>query len=117
MIKKIVLIFLFLSVSLFNFPVFADDNLDSKDFVITVSDISPWMTDFDFASIIGKMLIGIGILALFTMTIWSGYMIFYHWHDEYLSKWKTIFTAWITALVVALCSYYLVSLVRYILYN
>lgn len=67
--------------------------------------------------IIQKMMIVLWIISLFIMTVWAWYMITYHWEDELLSKWKTIFKAWIIALVVALSSYYLVSLIRYIIYN
>jgi hypothetical protein len=55
--------------------------------------------------------------ALFIMTLGAGYMIFAHGEDEFLSKWKAVFVSGITALVIALSSYYLVSFVRFILYS
>ena len=62
-------------------------------------------------------MIAIWAISLLVMTIWAWYMIFYHWQDELLSKGKSIFNAWIIALIVALSSYYIVSLVRLILYS
>jgi hypothetical protein len=44
-------------------------------------------------------------------------MIFYHGQDELLSKGKSIFMSGLIALIVALASYYIVSLVRFILYS
>jgi hypothetical protein len=67
--------------------------------------------------VIQKMMIVLWIISLFIMTVWAWYMITHHWEDELLSKWKTIFKAWIISLVVALSSYYLVSLIRFIIYN
>lgn len=68
-------------------------------------------------NIIQKLMIALWVIALWVMSIWAWYMILYHGQDEYLSKWKNIFMGWITALVVALSSYYLVNLVWYILYK
>lgn len=68
-------------------------------------------------NIIKKLMIALWVIALFVMTIWAWYMILYQWHDEYLSKWKNIFIWWITALIVALSSYYLVNFIWYILYS
>ena len=62
-------------------------------------------------------MIGLGSIALLVMTIWTWYMILYHWEDELLSKWKYMFNSWIIALVVALSSYYIVSLLESILYR
>lgn len=62
-------------------------------------------------------MIAIWVISLLVMTIWAWYMIFYHWQDELLSKGKSIFNSWIIALIVALSSYYIVSLVRLILYS
>lgn len=67
--------------------------------------------------LIQKMMIVLWVISLVVMTIWSWYMIIYYWQDEYLSKWKSIFLAWIIALVVALTSYYMISLIRYIVFN
>ena len=67
-------------------------------------------------TIIQKLMIGLGSVAFLIMTIWAWFMILYHGQDELLSKWKYIFMSWIIALVVALSSYYIVSLLRYLLY-
>jgi hypothetical protein len=105
--------------------------LCSPDFMIKVSDISPgakfvsdnWWSESSkkalnvlLWTVIQKLMIAFWVLALLIMTIWGWFMIFYHGQDELLSKWKTIFSAGIIALFIALGSYFLVSLVRYILY-
>jgi len=101
--------------------------IDQPSFQIDVSTISPWKGNTTWATveesinsvlatIIQKMMIALWSLSLLIMTIGAGYMILYHGQDELLSKWKSIFLSGITALVVALGSYYLVALVRYILY-
>jgi len=107
------------------------DSLCSPSFEIKVSDIAPgwknidWVSSWQTAaktwaallqSIINKLMIAFWVLALLIMTIWAWYMIFYHGQDELLSKWKTIFTAGIIALVVALSAWILVKIVAYMLY-
>ncbi len=67
--------------------------------------------------IIQKLMIALWVIALLIMTIGAGYMITFHGSDEFLNKGKSIFIGWITALIVALSSYYLVNLVGYILYK
>jgi len=103
------------------------DCIDKTSFVISTSTFSPTTTsstgdiktdaDKFLWTIIQKLMIALWAVAAFTMTIWTGYMIFYHWEDSMLQKWKTIFSTWVIALIVALSSYYLVNLVRFILYN
>lgn len=104
------------------------DCLDKPSFVINTwlfSTSGEWLKTWEAKStingilwtIIKKLMIALWIIALFVMTIWAWYMILFRWEDEYLSKWKNIFIWWITALVVALSSYYLVNLVWYILYK
>ncbi len=63
------------------------------------------------------LMIAMGTLALLTMTIGAGYMIIHAGNDEMLSKGKSIFTSGLIALAVALSSYYIVALVRYLLYS
>lgn len=70
-----------------------------------------------FTTTISKLMVALWVISLLIMSIWAGYMIFYHGQDEYLSKWKSIFMSGIIALIVALSSYYLVSLLRFILYK
>lgn len=68
-------------------------------------------------TVIQKLMIALWVLAVLIMTIWAWYIIMYHGQDELLSKGKSIFMSGITALVVALSSYYLVAILRYILYK
>lgn len=105
--------------------------LNSTEFMIKTKDFTPWNKSYNrswtldltgttnnlLSTIIQNLMVAIWVIALLVMSIWAWYMIFYHGQDEMLSKWKTMFTTWITALVIALSSYYLVSLVRYILYT
>jgi hypothetical protein len=108
---------------------FADSNFTSSDFTIDVWDITPWSNKLIIKSDVKKtvnkvlwttiqsLMIPLWAIALLIMTIWAWYMIFYHWQDELLSKWKSIFNSWLIALIIALSSYYIVSLVRFILYS
>lgn len=96
--------------------------IDTNDFVPGGKSIKTWSTAKEninkaLWTIIQKLMVALWILSLFIMTIWAWYIILYHGQDELLSKWKSIFMSGIIALVVALTSYYLVSLVTYILYN
>ena len=103
------------------------DNFASPSFTIKVNDIAPaprveWdnireVTNGLLGNIIQSLMIPLWAIALLIMTIWAWYMIFYHWQDELLSKWKSIFNSWLIALIIALSSYYIVSLVRFILYS
>lgn len=106
----------------------SDDDISSAWFKIKTSNFSPGWSSIKKDSaqetvnsaltiIIQKLMIALWVLSLFIMTIWAGYMIMYHGQDELLSKWKSIFMSGIIALIVALSSYYLVSFVRFILYN
>jgi fumarate reductase subunit D len=68
-------------------------------------------------TIIQKLMVALWVLSVLIMTVWAGYIIMYHGQDELLSKGKSIFMSGITALIVALSSYYIVSILRFILYN
>lgn len=103
-------------------------DMTSTGFTIDTSDFAPGWTkvEWDTAEqkinsalwiIIQKLMIAMWMLSLLIMTVWAWYMILYRWQDELLSKWKSIFSSGLIALVVALSSYYLVSLVRFILYS
>ncbi len=101
-------------------------SLTSSNFSINTNTFSPvahhsgdtkQVVNFVLWTIIQKLMIAIWVISLLVMTIWAWYMIFYHWQDELLSKGKSIFNSWIIALIVALSSYYIVSLVRLILYS
>ncbi len=102
------------------------ESMTSKYFSINTNTFSPvahhsgdtkQVVNFVLWTIIQKLMIAIWVISLLVMTIWAWYMIFYHWQDELLSKGKSIFNSWIIALIVALSSYYIVSLVRLILYS
>lgn len=66
--------------------------------------------------IVQKLMIAFWILSLFIMTVGWWYMIFAWWQDELLNKWKSIFSAWLIALLVALWSAIIMKLVIYLLY-
>ncbi len=132
MFKKLLLFVLFffsLNLLVLGHSVSAsNDSLTSPNFTIKTSSIMPggekieWTTvkqkvNFLLWTIIQKLMIALGAIALLIMTIGWGYMIFYHWQDEFLSKGKSIFMSWIISLIVALSSYYIISLIRFILYS
>ena len=96
-------------------------------FTINVNDISPgmwtvWATtkenvNYLLSTIIQNMMIALWSLALLIMTVWAWYILLHHGESELLTKWKWIFMAWVYALIISLSSYYLVSIVRYLLYS
>jgi len=105
------------------------DSLCSAEFEIDTSAFSPatwenfknwssWKRTIEWflTTLIQKLMIALWSIALFVMIIWAWFMIFAMWKDDNLNKWKTIFKAWIIALVIALSSYMMVSLLKYILY-
>jgi hypothetical protein len=103
------------------------NNIADADFTINVSDITPgsgvliWdgageTIDNLLLTILEKLIVVFGVLAIFTMTIGAWYMIIYHGQDEFLSKWKTIFIWGILALAVALSAWVIVKLFAYLLY-
>ncbi len=103
--------------------------LNSAEFEINVNDISPWINisseattsaekvNFLLWTLIQKMMIALWSLSILIMTVWGWYMILHNWQDELLSKWKSIFMSWIYAMIVALSSYYLIAIVRFLLYS
>jgi len=137
MFKKLILLFLFFTFILFSFNVYWETSnwKETKDltkditkveFQIDVDDISPWMNhikwdtnktiNFALGTIIQKLMIGLGSLSLLIMTVWAWYIVLHGWQDELLNKWKSIFMSGIYAMLVALSSYYLIVIVRYVLY-
>jgi hypothetical protein len=74
-------------------------------------------TDFILGKVIQNMMIALWALSILVMTIWAWFMILYNWQDEMLSRWKNIIMWWIYAMIAALGSYYLVAIIRYILYT
>lgn len=100
----------------------------SPGFTVSVDTFSPfwtalswdwtqWNVDNLLARILNALIIFIWVAAVFFMTVWAWYMIIYHWQDELLSKWKTIFTSWLIALVVALSAWIIVRLFVFLLYG
>jgi hypothetical protein len=73
--------------------------------------------NYALGTIIQTLMIALWSLALLIMTVGAGYIVLHHGQDELLSKWKSIFMSWVYALVVALSSYYLVAIFRYILFQ
>ena len=117
------------------FSFYFDKNLDqahtdikSSNYTIKTQDIVPWTTykttnrdtkkrvNDSLLVIIQKIFIPLWVLSAFVMAIWAGYMILSSWQDEVLNKGKKIFKMWIFAVVIALISYLLVELVKYLLY-
>ena len=111
---------------------YANNDITKSDFIIDVWQITPgnakiiesteWWdgavdrTNFALGYIIQRLMLLIGWVALFIMTIWSWFMILHRWDDGMLSKWKDIFWAGIIGLIIALCSYYIVALARFLIY-
>jgi hypothetical protein len=136
MLKKYLKIFiLMLSTLLLSFSVIyavewdkkADKNdLTDKSFEINVWELTPWLNpsqdtteknvNFLLGTIIQKLMIVISSLSVLTMVIWWWFLVLHNWKDDILSKWKTIFTAGIIALVVSLSSYFLIVIIRSIIY-
>lgn len=106
----------------------SENNITSAGYKISVNDISPgmavekWNTvnqsiNKTLGKIIQSMMVLLWSLALLIMTIGAWFMILHHGQDELLSKWKSIFMSWVYALIVALSSYYLIAIFRYILFT
>lgn len=104
------------------------DCIDKDTFTIKVNNISPWM-DVDsgnstkqnvnkaLGTIIQTLMIALWSLALLIMTVGAGYIVLHSGQDELLSKWKSIFMSWVYGLLVALSAYYIVAIVRFILFQ
>ncbi len=74
-------------------------------------------TENVLAQIVNKMLIALWSLALFMMTLGWWYMIFSHWNDEILGRWKALIIAWIVSIVVALSAWIIMRVTIYLLYS
>jgi len=66
--------------------------------------------------IIEMLMVAIWVIALFIVSVWAWYMIIYNWNEEFLKKWRNMIYTGFLALFIALSSYYIMNLVRYILY-
>ena len=105
----------------------AKSDITKSVFTISVNDITPGMkvhggdieenVNFALGTIIQKLMIGLGSLSILIMTVWAWYIVLHNGQDELLNKWKSIFMSWIYAMMVALSSYYLIVIVRYVLYH
>lgn len=104
------------------------DSLCSDQFMIPTSKFSPGWAGLNkstskatinwfMTTLIKKLMVALWSLALLIMVVWAGFMMFAMGKDDNLNKWKTIFKAWIIALVIALSSYFMVSFLSYILYS
>lgn len=111
--------------------VLSSSNISKKDFMIPVSDFSPWGTQFldsesggwsqstiwnVLASILEKLIVVFWVIAALMMTIGAGYMIVSHGDETLLGRGKSIFTGGIISLVLALGAGLIVSLFAYLLY-
>lgn len=101
--------------------------IDQPSFEINVWSLTPWSlwmewetieerANWVLGTIIQRMMIALWVLSVLIMTIWAWYIILNNWQDELLSKWKSIFMAWIYSILISLASYYLVAIVRYMLF-
>lgn len=105
----------------------AKEDITTQSFEIPVSTFTPgttkleWKTtsektNFVLWKIIETMMLAIWILSILIMTVGWWFIILHNWQDELLNKWKSIFMSGVYAMVIALGSYILVSIVGYILY-
>ncbi|NDK07709.1 hypothetical protein EOM39_00510 [Candidatus Gracilibacteria bacterium] len=133
MINKIKITLLFFISILFGFFQFTqvegDSDFSKPTFTITTSDIAPigadkvpggtlkQKADNFLVDVIGILMVSIGVIALLVVTIGAGYMIFYNGKEEFLTKGRNMIYTGFLALFIALSSYYLMNLVRYILYS
>lgn len=108
---------------------FAGDDISKEWFTIEVSDYTPmwkWTIGGSTLSekakelsdlVIDVLMVPIGVIALLIISIWAGYMIFYNWKEEFLTKWRSMIFTWFLALFIALCSAYIIKAVLYMLYS
>lgn len=128
MLKKILIL---LTITLFwlsfTWAANANANITEKEFKINTSEwwiwiwtsstnTTAWKANKAMWVLIQKMMIAMASLAFLIMVIGWTYMVIHHWEDEFLSKWKLIFMAWVYSLIIALSSYFIVWFVRFILY-
>lgn len=104
-------------------------NFSSTDFTINVSDFTPmWHDNIEgdtlkakseslLLEIIEVLMVSIWVISLLVVSIWAGYMIFYNWKEDFLTKWRNMIYTGLLALLIALSSFYIINLIRYILYN
>lgn len=109
-------------------PIQASSDITSSSFVVPVGTFSPlgeWLIEWGsrgnvnslLERVLNALIVIFWVAAVFFMTLGAWYMIIYHGQDELLSKWKTIFTSGLIALVVALSAWLIVRLFIYLLYT
>ena len=68
-------------------------------------------------TIIQRIMIPFWVISVIILTIWAGFMILSGWLDENITRWKKILKMWIVSISIALSSYLLVELLKYLLYT
>jgi hypothetical protein len=129
-IKKLFLVFLIFMNVFFVVKVNWSDDFAKDTFTVKVGDIiwNIWHTKVGWGTLEQKtdnllimvieiLMVAIWVIALFVVSVWAWYMIIYNWNEEFLKKWRNMIFTGFLALFIALSSYYLMNLVRYILYN
>ncbi len=104
--------------------------LEDESFEITVADVVPgWVfdsskwetmkqrTNWILWTIIEKLIIALWVISVLIMTVGWAYMILHSWQEGLLWKWKDLFMWWVYAMVIALSSYFIMAIVRYLIFN
>lgn len=94
---------------------------DTEQYWLWWSKIDKWWSAKDtinnwLSLIVNQLMIAFWVLSLFIMTVGWWYMIFAHGQDELLNKWKSIFSAWLIALFIALSSWIIIKIIISLLY-
>lgn len=104
-------------------------DFSSPEFEINVSDFTPMGRDIVegdslktksenlLLEIIEILMVSIWVISLLVISIGAWYMIFYNWKEDFLTKWRNMIYTGLLALLIALSSFYIINLIRYILYN
>lgn len=129
-IKKLFLVILIFMNIFFVVKVNWSDDFAKDTFTVKVWDIiwNIWPQNIDWSTLEDKtnnlliqvieiLMVAIWVIALFVVSVWAWYMIIYNWNEEFLKKWRNMIYTGFLALFIALSSYYLMNLVRYILYS
>lgn len=130
MIKRICICLVFVAIIFSSISfVGASSEIGSSNFTIDVGSITPgnvslWDNNDSVTAannilgrIIEMLIVAFWVLSLLFMTIGAGYMIVYHGQDEFLSRWKAIFTAGLISLAIALSAGMIVKFIAYLLYQ
>lgn len=132
--NKNLIVKVFLILSLFSGLFFTNDTfsswkIDSPDFTVDLTSITPigkgnfeWTTLTSktndlLGQVINTLMVAIWVISLLVISVWAGYMIFYNWKEDFLTKWRSMIFTGFLALFIALSSFYIINLIRYILYS